>query len=221
MSPQKVIVFGIGKLAEYICYVLKHDSCYHVSALSIHKQYMPEVRTLWGLNIIDFDLLEQTYSPDEYKLFIAVGNNSVRDSIYKQAKGRGYSFISYISSKATVWEDLKYGDNVIVSEGTVIGPFVEVGTGSFLLGPKVAHHCIIGKFTILSACYLGGDSKIGDISFLGMNSTVNQHVIVGFANVIGVGSNICFNTNDYEVFTNKGTVKRDLSSQDLKNRYLA
>jgi len=221
MTAQKVVVFGIGKLAEYVCYVLKHDSSYHVSALTIQKEYMPEIEVLWGLNIIDFDLLAKSYSPDEYRLFVAVGNNSAREHICNQAKEKGYSFVSYVSSKAIVWADLIYGDNVIISEGTVVGPFVEIGMGSFLLGCKVAHHCKIGNHTILSACHLGGDSKIGDISFLGMNSTVNQHVVVGRANVIGVGSNICSNTNDHEVFTNRGTVKRDLSSEDLKNRYLA
>lgn len=221
MSPQKVIVFGIGKLAEYVCYVLKHDSCYHVSALSIHKQYMPDVEMLWGLNIFDFEHLHEHCRPDEYRLFIAVGNNSVREKVYSQAKEYGYSFVSYISSKSTVWNDLIYGDNVLVSEGTVIGPFVEIGNGSFLLGPKVAHHCRIGNHTLLSACYLGGDSKIGDISFLGMNSTINQNIVVGRANVIGVGSNICSDTNDFEVFTNRGTVKRSLTSKDLKNLYLS
>jgi len=221
MSQSKVIVFGTGKLAEYVCYVLRHDTEYEVAALTIQRQYKPDTQTLWGLDIFDFETLEEYYSPSDCKLFIAVGNNTNRAGIYDEASKRGYQFASYVSSKATVWEDLKYGDNVIVSEGTVVGPFVEIGSGSFLLGPKIAHHCKIGQHTILSACYLGGDSKVGDNSFLGMNSTVNQHVSVGRSNIIGVGSNICAHTNDHEVFTNKGTVKRTLTAELIKNKYLS
>ncbi|MGV3706710.1 MAG: acetyltransferase [Arcticibacter sp.] len=221
MSQSKVIVFGTGKLAEYICYVLRHDTSYEVAALTIQRQYRPDRQTLWNLDILDFETLEKHYPPSACKLFIAVGNNTNRARIYQEASERGYQFASYISSKAIVWEDLKYGDNVIVSEGTVIGPFVEIGEGSFLLGPRVAHHCKIGQHTLLSGCYLGGDSKVGDNSFLGMNSTVNQNVTVGRANIIGVGSNICAHTNDHEVFTNSRTVKRTVTAELIKNKYLS
>lgn len=221
MNRDKVIVFGIGKLAEYVCYVLKNDTNYKVSALCIQNDFMPTVRTMWGLRIEDFDLLNERYPIDEYKLFIAVGNNNIREKLYQEAKGRGYEFISYISSHASVWNDLVYGDNVMISEGSVIQPFVSIGNNSFLFGASVGHHSRIGKNTLLSACYLGGDSEIGDNSFLGLNSTVNQNIKVGKSNIIGVGSNICAHTEDYEVFSNKGTVKRSLSARLIKNRYLS
>lgn len=221
MSQVKVVVFGIGKLAEYICYVLRRDSQYQVSALCIQNEYMPETDTLWGLKIVDFALLNECFPCDEYKLFIAVGNNDVREKLYNEAKNRGYSFISYISSRAVTWGDLVYGENVIIAEASAIQPFVSIGNNSFLFGPKIGHHCTIGSNTILSACYLGGNSVIGDNTFLGLNSTVNQNIKVGRSNIIGVGANICAHTEDFEIFTNKGTVKRNLSAQMIKNRYLS
>ena len=220
MNQGKVVVFGIGKLAEYVCYALKHDTDFQVSALCIEKEFMPDVRTRWGFHIEDFALLNERYPTDEYKLFIAVGNNDVREKIYNEAKDRGYSFISYLSSRAVTWDDLVYGDNVLVLEGSIIQPFVSIGNNSFLFGPKIGHHCVIGNNTLLSACYLGGNAKIGDNTFLGLNSTVNQNIEVGQSNIIGVGSNVCSNTGDFEVFTNKGTVKRNLTAQVVKNKYL-
>lgn len=221
MNKVKVVVFGVGKLAEYLCYVLNNDSRYEVSALCIQKAYMPETNTLWGLNVVDFDLLTDLYPCEEYKLFIAVGNNDLRERLYKETKMQGYSFVSYLSSRAIVWDDLVYGENVMISEGTVIQPFVSIGNNALIFGAKVGHHCTIGNNTILSACYLGGSADIGDNSFLGINSTVNQNIKIGKSNIIGVGSNICTHTDDFDVFTNKGTVKRTLSAQFVKNKYLS
>lgn len=216
----KVIIFGVGKLADYVHFVLTNDSPYEVVAFCIEEAYMPEERTIRGLPIIGFEVLSSIYPPDDYKIFIAVGNNSVRERIYHRVKDNGYSCITYISSKATLWKDLTCGDNVFIGEGAIIQPFVSIGSNCFLFAPRVAHHCKIGDNVVLSGCCLGGDAQVGDNSFLGLNSTVNQNVKVGKANIIGVGANIVSNTNDYEVYTNNSTVKRAVSSQRIKNEYL-
>lgn len=216
----KVIIFGVGKLADYVHFVLTNDSPYEVVAFCIEEAFMPESGTVRDLPIIAFELLPSTYSPDDYKIFIAVGNNSVREVIYNKVKNNGYSCISYISSKAIFWSDLSFGDNVFIGEGAVIQPFVSIGFNSFLFAARVGHHCSVGNNVILSGCALAGDAHIGDNSFLGLNSTVNQNVKIGKANIIGVGANIGSDTNDYDVYTNSSTVKRAVSSQRIKNEYL-
>jgi len=216
----KVIIFGVGKLADYVHFVLTNDSPYEVVAFCIEAEFMPEARTVRELPIIDFEVLAALYPPDDYKIFIAVGNNNVRERIYHRVKDYGYSCITYISSKAAVWMDLTSGDNVFIGEGTIIQPFVSIGSNCFLFASRIAHHCKVGNNVMLSGCFVGGDSQVGDNSFMGLNSTVNQNIKVGKANIIGVGANIVNNTNDYEVYTNNSTVKRAVSSQRIKNEYL-
>ncbi|WP_407426286.1 acetyltransferase [Arcticibacter sp.] len=216
----KVIIFGVGKLADYVHFVLTNDSPYEVVAFCIEEEFMPEGRTVRELPIIDFEELPSIYPPDDYKIFIAVGNNSVRERIYHKVKDNGYSCITYISSKATIWMDLTCGDNVFIGEGTVIQPFVSIGSNCILFSAHIAHHCKIGDNVMLSGCFMGGDARVGDNSFLGLSSTVNQNLKIGKANIIGVGANIVNDTNDFEVYTNSSTVKRAISSQRIKNEYL-
>lgn len=216
----KVVVFGIGKLADYVEYVLTNDSDFQVSGFCIEKDFMPEQNKIRGLEVVDFDVVNDLYPPAEFKMFIAVGNNVVREKIYVKAKEKGYSFISYISSKASFWPDLNYGENVFIGEGTTIQPFVSIGNNTIFFAAQIGHHSSIGNHVILSGCFLGGNVQIGDNSFLGLNSTVNQNVKIGRGNIIGVGSNISKDTGENEVYTNNGTVKRTISSERIKNLYL-
>ena len=217
----KIVIYGIGSFAEYVSYVLTNDSTYDVIAFCVEGGFKTEEsQNYQGLPIVDFENLEKSFPPDEYRLFIAVGNNWVRERIFKKLKCKGYSFISYLSSKATIWEDLRYGENVFISEGTGIQPFVSIGNNTMMIGAGVGHHSIIGNNVLLSGCYLAGNVKIGDNSFLGLNSTVKENVIVGRNNIIGMGSKITKNTDDDEVYSDKSTSKKNISSKRIRNKFL-
>ena len=59
-------------------------------------------------------------------MFVAVGYakvNQVRAAIYAKAKARGYSLITYVSSKLVQWGDTKIGDNCFIFENQTIQPF--------------------------------------------------------------------------------------------------
>ena len=203
-------------------YVISQDSVYEVSAFCVEADFkIDNVQKLGSLPIVDFENLEQDFPPDEYQLFIAIGNNWARERIFKISKRKNYSFISYLSSKAILWKNLKFGENVFIGEGSTIQPFVSIGNNTIVLGAKIGHHSTIGNNILLSGCYLAGNVRIGDNSFLGLNSIVKQNTIVGRNNIIGMSSNIIKNTNDNEVYSNrKTTSKRVIPSERLKNKYL-
>lgn len=41
-SREQVVIYGLGKFAEYIAYVLAEDSDYDVAAFSVERNYLPE-----------------------------------------------------------------------------------------------------------------------------------------------------------------------------------
>ena len=129
----KIVIYGIGSFAEYVSYVLSHDSEYNVVAFCVEKEFKREFQNHENLPVINFENLEEHFPPNEYHLFIAVGNNWVRERILKASKIKGYSFISYVSSKAITWKDLEYGENVFISEDSALQPFVFIGNNSFIL----------------------------------------------------------------------------------------
>ncbi len=217
----KIAIYGTGTFADYIAYCLSQHPDYQVQGFCVEREFQPaDSERQDGLRITDFESLEEVFPPDDHSLFISVGNNWVRERIFKEAKRKGYSLISYISPRATTHPDLIYGENVFVDDSTVIHPFVSIGDNTMMLGSKVGHHCRIGSNVLLSACSLAGNVQVGDNSFVGMNSAVQQNTVIGRSNIIGMGSIIVHSTADGDVYSERPTPKRRISADDVKDKYL-
>jgi sugar O-acyltransferase (sialic acid O-acetyltransferase NeuD family) len=201
----KVVVFGTGSFAECVNFYLTHDSPHEVVAFTVHRDRIGEQTELAGLPVVAFEDLAETHPPAEHDMFVAVGYakvNRVRAAICDEAKGKGYSLISYVSSKATTWGDTKVGDNVFVFEDNTIQPFVEIGDDTVLWsGNHIGHHARIGPHCfITSHVVISGHVKVGAYCFIGVNATVRDAIAIGEANVIGSGALIMKTTKDNEVY---------------------
>lgn len=221
MKNKKLIIYGVGKFADFVCYSFMNDSAYTVVAQCVEGDYLSKTNAIaHEFPLVNFDVLENNYDPSEYDLFITAGNDEIRDRIYKEAKQKGYSLANYISTNAVCSKNLKLGDNVFIGEATFIQPYVEIEDNTFIIGARIGHHSKIGKNSLLSACLLGAEVTVGDNSFLGLNSTIKPKTKIGMKNIIGMNCNITSNTEDKSVFSQPGTKKRVLSYDDLKGRYL-
>lgn len=193
-----VIIYGTGSMAEYAAYVISNDSAYNVVGLCFENAAENQ-REVNGYPFYNFCNLDEIFPPENYQLFIAVGINKERQRIFDLAKSKGYTMISYISSKANTWPDLIHGENTLISEGSTISAFAKLGHNSFLLGANLGHHVTIGNHCLLSGPSMGGRVHIGDFSFLGINSSIQQNVKIGSNNIIGMGSIIHKDTGDDEI----------------------
>lgn len=215
-----ILVYGVGKFAEYVEYAVTNDSNNVVCGFCVESKYRTK-NELNGLSIVDFDNIEIDFPPDKYQLFIAIGLNKERQRIFDLAKAKGYKMISYVSSKSFTWKDLKYGENTWIGEATRIQPFVSIGDNSILFGPGIGHHSVIGDHTLLTGSVLGGNVCVGDFSFLGINSSVKHNVDIGRNNIIGMGCNIEKSTGDGEIYhTGKSTKVRTLKAEDFEMKCL-
>src|SRR3990167_3715277 len=98
----KVVVFGTLETAEIAQYYLENDSPHQVVAFTVHAEYLRH-NTFHGLPVVAFEDVERLYPPDDFRFFAPMTGrkmNTLRENVYLQAKAKGYSFISYISSRA-------------------------------------------------------------------------------------------------------------------------
>ena len=219
MDTRKVVLWGIGKIAEVIHFYLSKDSEYDVCAFCVDAEYKDR-EEFHGLPIICFEDIEKIYPPTEYKMCIPIGYasmNRIRAKKYMQAKGKGYSFITYISSKATYY-GTPVGENTIILENNVIQPFSKIGNNTILWsGNHIGHHAEIGNHCFISShVVVSGSARIGDYSFLGVNSTIRDYIIVEKENLIGAGAVILADTKTNEVYTQRGTIKLDRLSNEMR-----
>lgn len=218
---KKIIIFGNSQFAEIAHYFFTHDSEYDVSAFTINNEFINNDK-FQNLPLVSFEDIEKYFSPSEYSMFIAIAYsklNKTREKIFQEAKAKGYNLVSYVSSKATTWNDLVIGENCFVLENVVIQPFVKIGNNVIIWsGNHIGHHTEIGDHCfITSHVVISGNVSIGPYCFLGVNSTIRDGIKIAEECVIGAGSVILKNTSPKQVFTNNSTVLLPISSDKLNH----
>ncbi|MBA3978049.1 MAG: hypothetical protein H0X50_07665, partial [Nitrosopumilus sp.] len=125
---KKVIIFGTGGFAQTIYLYLRKDPAFHIEAFSANEWAIKE-NTLYSLPVVPFEKIEQTYPPNEFHMFIALGYtdmNRKRAKFFEDAKDKGYSLISYIHPSTIVNDEFQIGENCFIFENNVIQPFVKL-----------------------------------------------------------------------------------------------
>ena len=203
MSRPLVIV-GAGEFAQIACEYFEHDSDYDVRAFSVEREYLTQPE-LAGHPVVPWEILETHYAPGEVELFVAIPAsqlNRLRRRFYLDAKRRGYTLASYVSSRAFVWRNAEVGENCFIFENNVIQPFVRVGDNCVLWsGNHVGHRSVIEDHVFVSShAVISGYCRIGEGSFVGVNATFNDGVTVAPYNVIGAGALVTRDTEPGRVY---------------------
>ena len=205
----KVIIYGTGRMAEFICYSFNNDSPHEVVAFCVDDAYVPKLGTkLLGLPILSFDDVMTGFPSESHQIHVAIGRNCVREHVFHKVEKAGYSFANYVSSKANIWPDLVMGKNIFIDQCCDIHPFVTIGNNCMLIGSRIGHHSTIKDNVLLSGNILAGNVTVGHNSFLGINSSVKEDICIGNNNIIGAGVFITKNTEDDVLVTNSAVTQR-------------
>lgn len=215
----KVVIFGIGQIAEIAHFYLTNDSEHEVVAFTVDKEFI-ETEKFHDLPVVAYEDLEEKYPPNEYKMFIPISYkkvNKLRAEKFTDAKSKGYTCVSYISSKATYY-NTPVGENCFIFENNVIQPFTKIGDNCILWsGNHIGHHTTIEDHCFLAShVVVSGNVTIGESSFLGVNCTIADNVIIGKSNVIGSSAVIFKNTDDNSVYSPIETEKSRVPSNRLR-----
>jgi len=219
MKKEKIVIFGTGHLASLAHFYFRHDTCHEVVAFTLDKGWINE-KTFEGKIIVPFEEVEKSYPPSNYKLFAPLSfkkMNNNRMKKFLEGKEKGYSFISYVSSKSTTWPDLNVGENCFIFEDNTIQPFVKIGDNCVLWsGNHIGHHTIIGDHVfITSQVVISGCCNIKNNTFFGVNSTVRDETIVNEYTLVGMGALITKDTEPYSVWFGSKSQKKDISSIEI------
>lgn len=207
MKP--IIIFGIGELAQIAHFYFTNDSEYKIEAFIVDSVYLSE-QEFCGLPVVAFEEIENLYPPAKFDMFVAVGYtkvNQIRATKCQEAKSKGYKLISYVSSKATTWNDLTIGENCLILENNIIQPFVKIGNNVIIwTGNNIAHHTEINDNCFISCqASIAGRVKVGKNCFIGINATIRDNVSIADHCIIGAGALILHDTNINEVYKGHGS----------------
>lgn len=196
-KKRKLVIFGIEDFSDIAFEYFTWDSDYEVVAFTLDRQYLKET-TKWGIPVLAFDELQNFFPRGEVDIFVAVvyGNlNRSRAEICRRVKENGYNLASYISSKAFVWHNVRFGEHCFIFEDNTVQPFVEIGEDVVLWsGNHIGHHSRVGNHCfITSHVVISGWVKIGDYCFIGVNATIANNTEIGTETWVGHGT--CLSEN--------------------------
>jgi sugar O-acyltransferase (sialic acid O-acetyltransferase NeuD family) len=150
-----------------------------------------------GMRLFGFDIigdLNELDNSGDYSFAIAIGDNSVRERVYKEVKGKNMSSIScfptLIHSSATISSFTNIGEGTVIMPNAVVGPNSNVGKFCIInTRASIDHDCHMHDFSSLApAATTGGTVQIGLRSAVSIGAIIEQGLIIGNDSVVGANS---------------------------------
>ena len=215
-----LIIFGGSEIAEVAHFYFSTDSTYDVIAFTVDGAYITQ-DTFCKLPMIPFEEISSQYAPSSHAMFVALSYsklNSVRMVKYQAAKALGYTCPSYVSSKATILNENRIGENCFILEDNTIQPFATIGDNVTLWsGNHIGHHSSIGDHTFVSShVVISGGVNVGRQCFLGVNATIRDHLTIGDRCVIGAGTLLLSDAEQDGVYIGEETPRSKVPSSRLR-----
>ncbi len=127
--------------------------------------------------------------------------NGDRLGVFEDGRKAGWSFASYVSSKATTFSDFSAGENCFILEDNTVQPFVRIGDNVMMWsGNHIGHHSVVGDHVfIASHVVVSGHCDLESRCYLGVNSTLRDGSRIGEGSMVAMGANVVTDTAPYSV----------------------
>lgn len=187
-----LVVFGLGPYSELAHHYFGTGTEYEVAGFAVDAEFAAG-DAFCGRPVLAWEEALQRFPAATHELFIGIGYsrvNRLRREKYLLAKQAGYRLASYVHPTASRASNARLGENCLVRENAVIGPFVSIGDNVFI-GPTacVSHHTVVESHCYLApAVVVCGSVHVGEACFVGANATVKDKLKIGADCVIGAGA---------------------------------
>jgi sugar O-acyltransferase (sialic acid O-acetyltransferase NeuD family) len=180
---------------------------------------LPKERKFEGLPVIPFDDVQSVLDPLEYHFFAPMSHrkmNRERESVYNQIKSKGYSLVTYVSSKACFFPGMRVGDNCFILENNTIQPYVRIGNNVVMWsGNHIGHHSEIKDHVFFTShVVLSGHCVVEPYCFFGVNSTIKDGLHIAEGTLVGMSASITCSTEAWGVYKGRSSLKGAIPSSD-------
>ena len=150
----------------------------------------PTPREVLGVPVVGDDLaLPGLRGQGLSRLFVAIGDNRLREKLGRRAREQGFTLANAIHPSAILSPTVRLGEGVAVMAGVAVNADASVGDLAIVnTGAVVDHDCVLG-----AACHLGpasalaGGVTVGERAFLGVGARAIPGVTIGADTIVGAG----------------------------------
>ena len=136
----------------------------------------------------------------DYHIAFGIGNNQIREKLYKKVKENGFSIPTLIHPSSIISSSARIEEGTVVMPNVVVNAKAYIGKCAILNSSCVVEHeCMIGDFVHISPkVSIAGDVRIGDFTHIGIGSSIIQCLEIGKNSIIGAGSVVVKNIPDFK-----------------------
>jgi sugar O-acyltransferase (sialic acid O-acetyltransferase NeuD family) len=183
--PQRVVVLGAG---GHALSVLDAAIAAGWAPIAVVDNLVrpPEV-----FSLPRWDTLENVDLKD-VRVALGIGSNLLREALFVgvRVKYPDVRFATIVHPSAVVSRTAELGEGSVVLSQASIGPEASLGLGCLInTGASIDHQSSIGHFVSLApGARTGGQVRVEDRTFIGLNASLEQGVHIGKDAVIGAQS---------------------------------
>jgi sugar O-acyltransferase (sialic acid O-acetyltransferase NeuD family) len=157
----------------------------------------PTVKTSLGLNVIGNTESIAQYIED-YDIFVAIGNNSIRKQKIEQLKELGATIPILKHPTAIIGKDVQINIGTAIMAGAIINPSTNIGEGCIInTGSTIDHDNIIESYVHISpGAHLAGTVSIGENTWIGIGSIISNNIKISKDCIVGAGGVVVKNITE-------------------------
>jgi sugar O-acyltransferase (sialic acid O-acetyltransferase NeuD family) len=195
----KLLIYGTGGHAGQVLDIIRdinlvRESIKPIGFLDYLDPNKEKEKYAYGLPVIGDENVLESNDIGADAVFIAVGNNDIREEIHKRCLDINPAIftVKLIHPSAHVSETAKIGHGTMVGPLAIINHQAVIKRGCIInSGTIIEHNCHIDEFSNISpGATLCGFVQVRKKVFVGANAVVKQQVVIEKEAIVGAGSTI-------------------------------
>lgn len=179
---EKLLLVGAGGFGRV---VLEHASTIYDCAFLDDG----DATVVDGVPVIGKTAEMASFYPEYKRLLVTIGNNKLREQLYKEAATIGFTFPNIIHPSAYVSPHAHIGSGCVILNNAVVQNNAKCGDGCILNpGVELHHDSTIGSYCLVyTNSVVRSLTHVGDRVWIGSTATVSTSAIVPDDAIIGDG----------------------------------
>lgn len=180
---QKLLLVGAGGFGRV---VMEHASAFYDCAFLDDGG----AAAVDGVSVIGRTSEMASFYPEYKLLLVTIGNNALREQLYKKAASIGFSFPNIIHPTAYVSPHAHIGSGCVILNNAVVQNNATCGDGCILNpGVELHHDSVIGSYCLIyTNSVVRSLTTVGDRVWIGSTATVSTGAVVADDEIIEDGT---------------------------------